>query len=140
MGDDDQNARMADFRARALFYAIRQVDGEPVSDWYKRVRSAAATCRFPSADGPVADKFVIGLRPGPVADRLLAERADARPEDVLALAMETAERAKGATSNEPGSTKVLDEIREGLKWYRYSTESFVAAGHAVSGAHAVSSR
>lgn len=136
-GDTEKNINetvASEFRVRARFYAIRQVDGERAYDWYMRVRAAAVPCGFSDDQrtSTVTDKFVTGLRPGPVADRLLGERADGRLEDLLAVAV-AAERAdeerveqRSQTSSSPFTfTKdVLTEIREGLKLYQYSSAGY----------------
>ncbi|KAE9526236.1 hypothetical protein AGLY_013867 [Aphis glycines] len=82
------------------------------------------------------------MRPGPVADRLLGERADGRVDYLLAAAVkaeEEAAAADGATRRRriaggetsgrrlpAGGTApdLLSEIREGLKLYRYSGEGY----------------
>jgi len=129
--DDRKNVVAAsEFRVRARFYAIRQVDGERAYDWYKRVRAAAVPCGFGDVNQPqwtpVADKFVTGLRPGPVADRLLGERADSRLDVLLAAAVEAEAVADGARRLPAGgaSSDFLAEIREGLKLYRYSSDGY----------------
>lgn len=115
--------RKADFKARARFYAIRQVNDERVYEWYRRVRSAAVECQFDSDNGPVTDKFVTGLRPGPVTDRLLTESVDIRLDDVLAIAVATeVETMKFRDSLPPSKVDMLGEIRQGLKLYQYSDE------------------
>jgi len=120
----------SEFRVRARFYAIRQVDGERVYDWYRRVRAAAVPCGFGVVNRPqwtpVVDKFVTGLRPGPVADRLLGERADSRLDVLLAVAVEAEVAADGARRLPAGgaSPDLLGEIREGLKLYRFSGDGY----------------
>lgn len=133
--DCDNRKKMvaaSDFRVRARFYAIRQVDGERVYDWYRRVREAAVPCGFGVINQlqwtPVVDKFVTGLLPGPVADRLLGERADGPLDVLLALAVEVeAVSAADSRSRLPAggaSPDLLAEIREGLKLYRYSGDRY----------------
>lgn len=138
--EKDAPAVMAsEYRVRARFYAIRQVDGEPAYDWYRRVWAAAVPCGFGvhRLSCAVADKFVTGLRPGPVADRLLGERADGRPDDVLAAAVEAEKAGPVVVSVRDGTTgsrDVLAEIREGLKMYRYSSSDVRAnKGHGGGG-------
>lgn len=129
---DDRKKIVAasEFRVRARFYAIRQIDGERAYDWYKRVRAAAVPCGFGVVNQqqwtPVVDKFVTGLRPGPVADRLLGERADSRLDVLLAAAVEAEAVADGARRLPAGgeSQDLLAEIREGLKLYRYSSDGY----------------
>jgi len=130
--DRKKIAEASDFRVRARFYAIHQVDGERAYDWYRRVREAAVPCGFGVVNQlqwtPVVDKFVTGLRPGPVADRLLGERADGPLDVLLALAVEaeTASAADGRSRLTAGgaSPDLLAEIREGLKLYRYSGDRY----------------
>lgn len=128
-GGDDVDCRASDvapdFLDRARFYAIRQVPGEPVYDWYRRVLAAAAPCGFAADWRPsaVADKFVTGLRPGPIADRLLGERANGRPEDLVAVAVEAEKAVDGF-----GGKDVIAEIREGLRLYRYSDDNLRLSG------------
>lgn len=138
-GDTEKNINetvASEFRVRARFYAIRQVDGERAYDWYMRVRAAAVPCGFSDNQRTfaVTDKFVTGLRPGAVADRLLGERADGRLEDLLAVAVAT-ERAdeeqaeQGSQTFSPPLTRtkdVLTEIREGLKLYQYSSAGYAS--------------
>lgn len=145
-GSDDRkdrkfNGAASDFRVRARFYAIRQMDGERAYDWYRRVRATAAPCGFGTVHQyqwmPVVDKFITGLRPGPVADRLLGERADSRLEDLLAAAVEAEAAAAlevqavgarrlvvgGGTGRLPAggvASDLLAEIRKGLTLYQYS--------------------
>jgi len=120
----------SEFRVRARFYAIHQVDGERAYDWYKRVRAAAVPCGFgvvnQSQWTPVVDKFVTGLLPGPVADRLLSERADSRLDVLLAAAVEAEVVTGGARRLPAGgaSPDLLTEIRERLKLYRYSSDGY----------------
>lgn len=130
--DRKKMVAVSDFRVRARFYAIRQVNGERAYDWYRRVREAAVPCGFGVVNQlqwtPVVDKFVTGLLPGPVADRLLGERADGPLDVLLALAVE-AEAASAADSRSRlpaggASPDLLAEIREGLKLYRYSGDRY----------------
>lgn len=103
-----------------------QVDGESARDWYGRVRTAAVACRFGGrqhGDAAVADKFVTGLRPGPVSDKLLGERADGRPPGRLLAAAVDAEKAQRQAGVAAAcASDALAEIREALKLYRYGDE------------------
>lgn len=142
---DRSDGGASEFRVRARFYAIRQVDGERAYDWYRRALAAAVPCGF-ADDRPVADKFVTGLRPGPVADRLLGERADGRLADLVAAAVRAEGTAAAAaavrkvtTASPPApcaqptpTDDVLGEIREKLKLYRYSGEPVGYAKQATS--------
>lgn len=119
------------FCVRARFYSIRQTNGEPVTAWYDRVRAAAALCGFGVGrlELSVADKFVTGLWPGPVADRMFDEPADSRPEDLLAVAVAAERRASGRSGPGPdvrSDALLLNEVRETLKLYKFQNESHTA--------------
>ncbi|VVC33701.1 Hypothetical protein CINCED_3A013223 [Cinara cedri] len=125
-GDSAADAA-SEYRDRARFYAIRQADGERAYDWYKRVQAAAVRCGFGAhrRTAAIADKFVTGLRPGPVADRLLGHRADGPLHELLAAAAETEtglldEQPRRPGRPPPDDRDVLAEIRDALKLYRYS--------------------
>lgn len=113
----------SEYAVRARFYAISQADGERAYDWYKRVKLAAGQCGFGvhRRAAAIADKFVTGLRPGPVADRLLGHRADGPLGELLAAAVETETGLpRRRPAMPPDNRNVLAEIREGLKLYQYS--------------------
>lgn len=118
------------FCVRAKFYAIRQTYGEPVTTWYTRVREAAVPCGFGRRrlELSVADKFVTGLWPGPVADRMYSESADRPPEDLLAVAVAVERRTLGRRDSHRGgkNAMLLTEVRETLKLYRFQGERYAA--------------
>lgn len=68
------------FRERNKFYAAKQDDGgsvkETVTAWLARVRRMASTCQFgDNYDRVVLDRFICGMRPGLVLERLCEEGA-----------------------------------------------------------------
>ncbi|XP_035912054.1 sarcoplasmic reticulum histidine-rich calcium-binding protein-like [Anopheles stephensi] len=69
---------IAIFRHRAQFYRAEQQRGESVKEWYARLKSLSMECKFNSSllEPLMIDRFVIGLLPGPVKNRLHEEPAE----------------------------------------------------------------
>lgn len=62
------------FRERAKFYNAKQFAHENVTVWYGRVKKLSVDCRFgDTLEHVLLDKFITGLRPGAVMDRLCEE-------------------------------------------------------------------
>lgn len=80
--------RVSVFRRRLHFNLLAQGQ-ETVNQWYVRVKTVASECQF---DGimlaeRVKDKFVVGLRPGPILDRLCEENPNKDLKDLLDIAL-----------------------------------------------------
>lgn len=72
------------FRKRHTFYNAQQEPNETVNDWFNRIRRLASECRFGDRFESVRlNRFISGLRPSEVLDRLFEE-------DIEALTMESA--------------------------------------------------
>uniref|UniRef100_A0A182IJI1 Retrotransposon gag domain-containing protein n=1 Tax=Anopheles atroparvus TaxID=41427 RepID=A0A182IJI1_ANOAO len=69
---------IAIFRRRSKFYRAEQARGESVKDWYARLKALSVDCAFAEVqlEPLLLDRFVLGLAPGPVQDRLYEERPD----------------------------------------------------------------
>lgn len=66
--------QVAIFRERTQFYNARQNPGENVQQWYARLKTLAVDCKFQvNLEATLLDKFVTGLRAGPVLDRICEE-------------------------------------------------------------------
>ena len=61
------------FRERIKFYNASQLSNESCSEWCARVKSLAADCKFSDVESVLKDKFVSGMMPGRVLDRLVEE-------------------------------------------------------------------
>lgn len=62
------------FRERAKFYNSKQENHENVTLWYGRVKKLSVDCRFGDhLENVLLDKFITGLKPGAVMDRLCEE-------------------------------------------------------------------
>lgn len=75
-------------RKRIEFFDLRQNQGEAVSNWFVRVKSAAMTCKFGNTlDDYVKNKFMTGLRKGPVLDKMCEEDMSKPLKDLLKVAV-----------------------------------------------------
>lgn len=62
------------FRERSKFYNARQESFENISAWYVKVKKLSVDCRFgANLEMVLLDKFITGLKPGPILDRLCEE-------------------------------------------------------------------
>ncbi|XP_053675811.1 uncharacterized protein LOC128726054 [Anopheles nili] len=80
--------QVAIFRERTHFYNATQSLGENVTQWYGRLKKLSVDCKFGSNLEPILlDKFITGLRPGQVLDRLCEENETLRLEQALDIAV-----------------------------------------------------
>lgn len=69
--------RTSVFRERVKFYTARQYANESIAQWYARLKKLSIDCRFGDRfEAVLLDRFVSGLRPGAILDRLCEEEAD----------------------------------------------------------------
>lgn len=65
-------------RERHKFYNARQKSAESVTEWFIRINQLSIECKFGGQhDGILLDRFVSGLKPSPILDRLFEEEASA---------------------------------------------------------------
>lgn len=65
------------FRERYSFYNARQMAGESIANWFARIKKLSIDCKFGERfDATLLDRFVSGLRPSPIFDRLCEEDED----------------------------------------------------------------
>lgn len=68
------NRQICIFRERAQFYTARQRPDESINSWYARIKSLSVDCKFHQhLESVLLDKFVTGLKSGPVLDRICEE-------------------------------------------------------------------
>uniref|UniRef100_A0A2M3Z3X0 Putative transcription factor spt20 n=1 Tax=Anopheles braziliensis TaxID=58242 RepID=A0A2M3Z3X0_9DIPT len=80
--------QVAIFRERTHFYNATQSVGENVTQWYGRLKKLSVDCKFGSnLEAILLDKFITGLRPGQVLDRLCEENETLRLEQALDIAI-----------------------------------------------------
>lgn len=59
------------FKERKKFYSASQNDGEKVLEYYNRIKSLAISCKFgENVEKIITDKFVVGLLPGAVFEKI----------------------------------------------------------------------
>lgn len=65
------------FRERCNFYTAKQQKKETVSAWFARIKSLSIDCKFGERfDDILLDRFISGLKPSPVLDRLCEENEE----------------------------------------------------------------
>uniref|UniRef100_A0A453Z3N7 Retrotrans_gag domain-containing protein n=1 Tax=Anopheles quadriannulatus TaxID=34691 RepID=A0A453Z3N7_ANOQN len=80
--------QVAIFRERTHFYNATQSVGENVTQWYGRLKKLSVDCKFGSnLEAILLDKFITGLRPGQVLDRLCEENETLKLEQALDIAV-----------------------------------------------------
>lgn len=76
------------FRERAKFYNSRQEYHENATQWYGKLKRLSVNCKFgESLQTILMDKFITGLRPGQVLDRLCEENEALKLELALDIAV-----------------------------------------------------
>ncbi|XP_062549814.1 uncharacterized protein LOC134214465 [Armigeres subalbatus] len=80
--------QIAIFRERVKFYNARQDPNENVTQWYGKLKRLSVDCKFASnLESVLLDKFITGLRPGQVLDRLCEENEKLKLELALDIAV-----------------------------------------------------
>ncbi|XP_060805921.1 uncharacterized protein K02A2.6-like [Amyelois transitella] len=80
--------RISHFRKRTAFDKLQQEDGETITKWYARVCDSATECEFGTCiDDRIKDKFVTGMRSGPIFERLCEEPITKKLADLLDIAL-----------------------------------------------------
>lgn len=79
---------MSVFKERIDFYELKQVENEPVKDWYVRVKNKAIHCKFGNTLNEVLkDKFVSGLQKTRILDRVCEEEHAVSLDKILEVAL-----------------------------------------------------
>lgn len=74
------------FRKRVQFDSLKQTN-ESISDWFIKVKTSASDCEFGAQlEERVKDKFVAGMKPGRILDRLCEEEISKTLKDLFELA------------------------------------------------------
>lgn len=76
------------FRERSKFYSARQEPYESILQWYVKIKKLSVDCRFgANLENVLLDKFVTGLRSGPILDRLCEENETITLQQALDIAV-----------------------------------------------------
>ncbi|XP_072389541.1 uncharacterized protein [Diabrotica undecimpunctata] len=79
--------RIAIYRRRIKFETLRQED-ETINEWYIKVKNMATQCEFgDKLMYRVQEKFVVGIKAGPILDRLCEEDPHRTLKDLLEIAL-----------------------------------------------------
>ncbi|XP_050507436.1 uncharacterized protein K02A2.6-like, partial [Diabrotica virgifera virgifera] len=125
------------FKERIEFYSLRQAEKESVADFYVRIKNKAIDCKFGTTlNNVLKDKFVCGVRKGPVLDRLCEEDHTTTLEHLYELALRKEAAAVEANTlvpvNKISSTSVNQgrnrEAREGGSGGLYGESKCNACG------------
>ncbi|KAK9884830.1 hypothetical protein WA026_009055 [Henosepilachna vigintioctopunctata] len=81
-------ARIPVYRRRIEFDNLRQLPQEKVMEWYVRLKKTASKCAFGNnMDEFLKNKFVTGMLPGKVQDRLCEEEASENLKRMVEIAL-----------------------------------------------------
>lgn len=59
------------------FNNVKQMRGESIGSWFARIKKLSVDCKFEEHfDSILLDRFISGLRPSPILDRLCEENED----------------------------------------------------------------
>lgn len=76
------------FRERIEFYEAKQEESESINNWYARIHNLSSNCEFGTQLQQILiDKFICGLKPGTIRDRLCEEKKNVRLEKLLEIAL-----------------------------------------------------
>lgn len=93
--------RISVFEERKNFYELKQVTNETVGQWYACIKKNAVNCEFgASLEEKFKDKFVTGLKPGKVLDRVCEEIHRANLKDILEVALKRKATMESASAGE----------------------------------------
>lgn len=107
------------YRERIAFYSAVQELGENVAQWHARLKKLAVNCKFAdNLNSVLRDKFVCGMRKGPILDNLC--ESDFSEAVTLAMMVDVALRKEATLEARTLSTTPGVDIH----WARSSTKSF----------------
>ncbi|XP_052898246.1 sarcoplasmic reticulum histidine-rich calcium-binding protein-like [Anopheles moucheti] len=137
---------IAIFRHRALFYRAEQHRGESVKEWYARLKTLSMECKFDESvlEPLMVDRFVVGLLPGPVQNRLYEEQADQLRSIDRAVTLAATKEAELRQENRDEEIAhgfaglVIDDVRYGRRHRRHGKHPHPFGrdhGHGRHGGH-----
>jgi hypothetical protein len=122
--DDHFKPKKCSYADKARFYGATRNLGETLGDWAARLRGLASYCDFGTAlETNLADRFVLGLGPGPEREKLFEQNAS---ELKLGQALKIAEKAESVREAKAviaGTATIKEE-----PLYRASSEGRYRAG------------
>lgn len=93
-------------RERVKFYTAKQAPNESIANWYASIKKLSVDCKFGERfDSVLLDRFISGLRPGSVLDRLCEEDEDLTLQKAVDMASTKESSSKGDSSTAAGKSK-----------------------------------
>lgn len=97
--DDFYGKPVSVYLERMEFYDLRQKDGQSMNEWYSLIKAKSSTCTFgANLTDILRDKFITGLKPGSIRDRLAEEDETLTMEKALGIAIKKEVIMKSSTS------------------------------------------
>lgn len=91
------------WRERKKFYEAKQEQQQSIAEWYASIRSLAINCRFgDSLTLILRDKFVSGLQPGEIFDRLCEESETEGMERMQQVALQKENQKYNVSNGDTG--------------------------------------
>jgi hypothetical protein len=88
------------WRERRKFYEVRQSSEETIAEWHAKLKSAATNCAFGDRLVDILrDRFITGMCPSKILDRLCEESQDENLENLIKLATKVENIAKETREN-----------------------------------------
>lgn len=107
------------FRERCSFYNAKQQSKETISSWFARIKSLSVDCKFGDKfDAVLLDRFISGLRPSPVLDRLCEEDDETLTIQQaldIAVVKESSTKEKGYNDDDDDDHEE-DQPKKGKNW------------------------
>ncbi|KAK9753657.1 hypothetical protein QE152_g1795 [Popillia japonica] len=83
------------YRERIQFYRTTQTSSESIMEWFTRIKRLAINCEFNNLNEILKDKFISGMKPGLVLDKLVEEKINKKLEELVQIAI----TKEGAVTN-----------------------------------------
>lgn len=108
------------FRERVKFYTARQYPNETISLWFARIKKLSVDCKFGDQfETVLLDRFISGLRPTPVLDRLCEEDSGLTLQQAVDIALNK-ESAVPASTEEGDDNQRDGGFRQRGNYRRYN--------------------
>lgn len=122
--------RISVFKERKNFYELKQYTNETVSQWYARIKKSAVNCKFGvSLEDRLKDKFVTGLEPGKILDRVCEESHRVNLKDVLEVALKKEATMETASAGESTSLNKISISRTSSRHQEPTSRTTVKCKH-----------
>ncbi|XP_031344036.1 uncharacterized protein LOC116171379 isoform X1 [Photinus pyralis] len=122
--EDQFKQKVSLFRKRIIFDNLRQGE-ETINEWYVKVRRAAAECEFGTLlDERIKDKFVVGLKPGAVLNRMCEEKPTKSIAELVEVALAKEAALRESRSVEVHQVRKAKEDSTSKRWQVQDRKKF----------------